>query len=457
MYLFSRAYFSDVLHNPGDALLALRRSKSRFWHAVTSFFIFWRIVFSEYNQNHAITRGSALAYALLLTIVPLVTTSAFMIAGLIDVHPAQVRSFFAALLPFAPDTVLEYITMFFVNARQLRGMGVVVLIVMAIGLFGGVEGSYNTIWKVTRSRSFFMRLRTFTMVMVYSPFLFILSFKLRHNGLVEVFSGKFLLFDAAPFVLMALAFTSLIVFVPNTKVQLKMALAGGLVSAILFEIERRTFSSYVMASIETRTIYGTVSMLPLFLISLFLAALIILFGAQVAYVLQNFRPLLRAKRRWDRRVGDYKTYITFRMMFDCVEAFMRKRHPPALAWFSAKYELTDAQASGILNWLIHEGYLHTVGERKTGYVPTRDFSSTPVIDVINAIEDQNRRIPKMPDDITRQYVQSMLGAISEQCGMLMKDLTFGALVARIEAQQASTGGTEASTRQAFAAGTGRRQ
>jgi DNA-binding IscR family transcriptional regulator len=194
---------------------------------------------------------------------------------------------------------------------------------------------------------------------------------------------------------------------------------------------------FVMMSIQTQTIYGAVGMLPLFLISLFLAAMIILFGAQMAYVFQNFRPLLRAKQRWDRRVGDYKTYITFRIMLDCVEAFIRKRHPPTLLYFSTKYELTDAQALGILNWLIHEGFLHTVGDRKSGYVPTRDFSSVPVIEVIDAIENQNRRIPKMPDDTAREFIQTMLGTLSEYCNMAMKDLTFELLIQRIEQKRSS--------------------
>ncbi|MBN1577043.1 MAG: YihY family inner membrane protein [Chitinispirillaceae bacterium] len=434
MYLFSRSYFKDVWHNPGDAIANLKCRKSRFWCHITRFFIFWRIVLSEYGLNSCITRSSSLAYALLLAIVPLVTTSAFMIAGLVEVQPEQVREVFAVLLPFAPDTVLEYITLFFINAQKLRGVGIVVLIVVAIGLFGSVEESYNTIWKVTRSRSLAVRLRTFTMVMVYSPILFLLSFQFRRSAWFDLVSGYFVPLDAVPFLFTVLAFTSLIVFVPNTRVRFGAASAGGLVSGLLFEAERRLFGRFVMMSIQTQTIYGAVGMLPLFLISLFLAALIILFGAQAAYVFQNFRPLLRAKRRWDRRVGDYKTYITFRMMLDCVEAFMRKRHPPALLYFSTKYELTDAQALGILNWLIHDGFLHTVGDRKTGYVPTRDFSTTPVIEVINAIENQNRRVPKMPDDVGREFVQTMLGAIAEHCSMMMKELTFATLIERIERQ-----------------------
>ncbi|MBN1309090.1 MAG: YihY family inner membrane protein [Chitinispirillaceae bacterium] len=441
-YLFSRSYFRDIWHNPGDALMNLRRQKSRFWYGATRFFIFWRVVLSEYSLNNSITRSSALAYALLLAIIPLVTTAAFMIAGFIEVKPEQVREFFALLLPFAPETVLEYITLFFINAQKLRGVGIVVLIVVAIGLFGSVEESYNTIWKVTRSRSPFVRLRTFTMVMVYSPILFLLSFQVRRSAWFDLVSGYFVPIDAVPFLFTVLAFTSLIVFIPNTRVRFGAAVTGGLVSGLLFEAERRMFGRFVVMSIQTQTIYGAVGMLPLFLISLFLAALIILFGAQVAYVVQNFRPLLRAKRRWDRRVGDYKTYVTFRMMLDCVEAFIRKRHPPALRYFCTKYELTDAQSIGILNWLIHEGFLHTVGDRKAGYVPTRDFSSTPVIEVINAIESQSRRVPKMPDDLGREFVQTMLGTISEHCSMMMKELTFATLIERLERQGSARRKTE---------------
>ena len=119
------------------------------------------------------------------------------------------------------------------------------------------------------------------------------------------------------------------------------------------------------------------------------------------------------------------------MFFDCVTAFILKKHPPSLLYFSTKYELTEAQASGILNWLIHENFLHTVGDRKIGYVPTRNFAETPVIEVIDAIENQNRRVPVMPDDTTKEFVQSMLGTISEHCNMMMKELTFEKLVERI--------------------------
>jgi membrane protein len=432
MYFFSRAFFKDFANNPGDLLLTLRRRRSHVLFNVVRFVLFWRIAFSEYGLNHCITRSCALAYALLLTIIPLVTTAAFMVSGFVDVQPEQVKQFFKLLLPFAPDTILDYIAIFFVNARKLRGVGIVVLIVVAVGLFGTVEESFNTIWKVSRSRSIFVRMRTFTMVMVYSPLLFLMSFQFRRSQWFDLLSAHFVPLDAVPFLLMVLAFISLIAFVPNTKVALAPACIGGLTAGVLFEVERRFFGMFVLMSIQTQTVYGAIGILPLFLISLFLAGLITLFGAQVAYVLQNFRPLLRAKKRWDRRVSDYKTYITFRMMLDCVEAFHRKRHPPALPFFCAKYELSDMQASGILNWLMHEGFLHTVGGKKTAYVPTRDFMQTPIAAVLDAIENQNRRIPSYPDDHARDAVADIIAKLSVSGGGDIRGITFARLIDTLE-------------------------
>lgn len=435
MHLFSGTFFDDLLHNPGYALLQLKRQKSRFRYSLSIFFIYWRVVFSEYMLNHSITRGSALAYAMLLTIIPLISTAAFMVAGFIEVQPEQVRSFFKLLLPFAPDAVLNYIAIFFVNAQQLRGAGIAVLIAVSVGLFGSVEESFNTIWKVYRPRTLFSRLRSFTMVMVYSPVLFLLSFQFRRSSWFELLSDQFIPLDTVPFFLTVLAFSSMIAFVPNTRVALRSALAGGLISGILFEIERRNFNNFVTMTFQTQTIYGAVGMLPLFLLSLFMAALIILFGAEAAYCIQHFKPLLRAKKRWDRRVGDYRTYITFRMMLDCVEAFFRKRHPPTLAYFCHRYELTDAQATGILNWLIHENILHTVGNGKPAYVPTRDFAQVPVVEVLDAIENQNRRVPETPSDIGKKMVSELLDTISREAVTSMKSLTFEGLIEQFELER----------------------
>ena len=431
MYLLTRKFWGDLRSDPREAVDSLKQQKSRFWYRVVKFIVFWRIVFSEYGLNHCMTRASAIAFTLLLTLIPLVVTTAFMLASLVEVRSRQVEQFFSTLLPFAPQTVLNYISAFFVNAQKLRGWGIAVLLFVALGLFGVAEEAFNTIWKVSRPRSFFARLRTFTLVMVWSPILFYFSFLFRRSSWLGFAANYFYPVDFLPFLLMALAFTCLILFVPNTKVRFGSALLGGLIAGLLFEAERESFGKYVQISIQTQTIYGTFGILPLFLVSLFVVSLFVLFGAEVAYVHQNFRPLLRAQRRWDRRVGDYKTYLTLRIFIDAVAAFQRKKEPPSLAFFSRKYELTEPQAQGLLNWLVHAKLLHSTGNRDR-YVPTRDFSKTPLMEVLDEIKAQDLRVPATPDDYTREFVASVLNNSQRGSKTPADQITFEALVQNLE-------------------------
>jgi hypothetical protein len=128
----------------------------------------------------------------------------------------------------------------------------------------------------------------------------------------------------------------------------------------------------------------------------------------VVYVHQNFRPLLRAAQRWDRRVGDYRSYITMRMIIDCVSAFRKMEPPPTIERFCEIYELTDQQAAGMLNWLIHEKFIHQIQNSGKGFVPARDFANDTVCSIFSAIEDQYRRIPIHPQDGTKEYLKKFL-------------------------------------------------
>jgi YihY family inner membrane protein len=432
MGIIKSRYTEDFFDNPAELLIQLRHEGKRFLYHITNALLFIRICISEFTLNHCISRASSIAYALLLTLIPLVVTAAFMLASLTDINSEQIKRLFSLFLPFAPEIVLSYLSTFFENAKQLRGVGIVVLVLVSMGLFGTFEESLNNIWKVNRARSFFVRLRTFTMVVVYSPILFFASVQFRRSISLNIdFTGQFIL-DLVPFFLMVLAFSTLIWFVPNTKVHFKSALVGGLISAILFEIERRSFATYVQYSLSTSTVYGALGILPLFLLSLFFVAFFVLIGAQVAYVMQNFRPLLRAKRRWDRRVGDYKSYFTFRILLDCVKAYVRKRAPPTIEQLSKKYDLTEQQASGIAKWLVHEKYLHQVSG-VDAYVPTYDFSAVSVRELLEAIDNQNRKVPVIPDDFTRDYVDSLMKQLGKSDSAQLDSLSFAEMVNEIEA------------------------
>ncbi|MDX1960911.1 MAG: YhjD/YihY/BrkB family envelope integrity protein [Leptospiraceae bacterium] len=82
-------------------------------------------------------------------------------------------------------------------------------------------------------------------------------------------------------------FMMLYTIVPNTKVPLKPAILGSLITSIIFLLFLYGYSVYIRSfSNSTMIIYRALAAIPLFLLSLYCFAVIILFGAEVTATLQ---------------------------------------------------------------------------------------------------------------------------------------------------------------------------
>jgi len=122
-------------------------------------------------------------------------------------------------------------------------------------------------------------------------------------------------------------------------------------------------------------------------------------------------------------------------MIDAVAAFLAHKNPPMLSHFMKKYEMTETQALGIVNSLMRWGFLHSIagnGNGKNAYVPTRDFASVHLRDVLDVIEDENRSISTTPDDFTKSYVAGLIAGVRQRPASPTDKLTFEKLVEEIE-------------------------
>jgi membrane protein len=95
-----------------------------------------------------------------------------------------------------------------------------------------------------------------------------------------------LAWDAAsyliPFLLSFLAFTVLYWVVPATRVRLGDVWPGALVAAVLFEVGKAGFAVYLENFSNYDIVYGSLGAVAAFLFWVYLSALILLFGAEVA-------------------------------------------------------------------------------------------------------------------------------------------------------------------------------
>ncbi len=244
--------------------------------------------------------ASSLAYTTLLSIVPLLAVM-FGLFGKIPllqgVSTAIQEFMFANFVPQFGETLKGYLGQFSNNASRLTFSGSMVLVLIALMLMATIENAFNRIWFVTRRRSPVSRLLVYWAVLTMGPLLIGIgmastSYILSLPVLTELDSSLNLsakLISFLPFLTTSIAFSLLYILIPNCFVVKKNAFISGVLGAILFELAKYGFGIYVRTMTSYQNIYGAVSIIPLFLIWIYVSWTIVLFGAYMSFCLTSFR------------------------------------------------------------------------------------------------------------------------------------------------------------------------
>jgi membrane protein len=253
-------------------------------------------------------RASALTYYTVLAVVPLLAF-ALAITQAVGVNRSYVPRLIEQLTQVSPEAGAWIVsTVERVNFAQLGTIGAAVLFLTTLlGLFS-IERTFNQIWGVTRARSLDRRITDYLAVLVIAPVLLGAAISLATtlqsqtllSGLLEQPWFAFLHgvgLRWAPVAFLALAFTFLYWFVPNTRVRIDAALLGGAVAAALFTLAQHLYVRFNVGVTNSNALYGGLAALPLFLAWVYVSWLIVLLGAEIAAAIGNLAELRRARSR----------------------------------------------------------------------------------------------------------------------------------------------------------------
>jgi len=255
-------------------------------------------VIERFIADKCIQRASALAYASLLAIVPMVALgfSVFTSFQAFDAFAGSARdTLLQYLLPTSQQVVQDYLGSVADKTTALSVFGVIGLLFTATALLNTIEEAFNDIWRITRTRAWLSKFITFWATLTLAPILIGASITITSyftalpiirqvaEGATYIGQTPFLV----PWVMSSLAMATLYTVLPNTSVPFRYAAIGGLVAGALFEWAKFGFAFYVTEVVNYEKLYGALSTLPIFLIWLYLIWVIVLIGSEVAFCLQH--------------------------------------------------------------------------------------------------------------------------------------------------------------------------
>ncbi|MEJ2575865.1 MAG: virulence factor BrkB family protein [Gammaproteobacteria bacterium] len=274
---------------------------------------FLRLLADRFDRHGGASSAAALTYTTLLSLVPLMTValaifSAFPAA---DRVTGMVQDFvFAHFVPSSVAALQEHLQGFATKAARLSGAGFAVLIVVALMLMRTIDVALNAIWEVRERRSPLNQFVVYWAILSLGP-LFVAASLLATSYLVslpfvsEVTGGLGeRLLRVAPLLASTLGFSLVYLLVPNRRVPLRHALAGGVLAAVLFEIAKSGFAWYLTAFPTYEAIYGALAAIPIFLVWLYLSWLVVLLGAEFTHVLGIFERDAPAAPREQLELAD---------------------------------------------------------------------------------------------------------------------------------------------------------
>lgn len=270
------------------------------WHGFVSFY-----------QSDDLMYAASIGYCALLSLFP------FLMIALAVLGNATTD---AAARSAALDLVLRYFPQQFDFIRtQLDALqstagafglfGMLGLLWGALGVFGAVSTAVNHAWGVERARNFWQhKLFSFLMLMVAGLVLLaalLIESAYRVVG-ADWFSRVLTTFPALDFLrslvvrytasaLFVVVMGLVYYFVPNTKVRFKDVWVGALLSGLLWTVTLRVFSWSVDTSRFAR-INGSIATVVVFLIWVYLQAVIMLYGVEFTAA---FARLREERRRRD--------------------------------------------------------------------------------------------------------------------------------------------------------------
>ncbi len=306
-------------------------------------------------------------------------------------------------------------------------IGSLFLIVIVIQMITSIEKSFNDIWGVRRGRSWAQRIVSYWTIISLGAVLTFASLTLLSASTIVRFietlpfglDGQKLMVWIGP--VLSLLLLSLLLaffnrFFPNTFVRWRPALIGGTLAALLLIGNHYLSFLYVHRVINQQSLYGSVGIIPVLMLGLYMFWLFVLLGGQVTYAVQNASSLTN-EAAWENISTRSREQLALAATILICRRFQNCDQPPSGGELAATLRVPVQILNACLSQLNDIGWISAIESKRTGeegetrFQPGRPLTAMSLETFHNGFDDYGNndgvRLIDGVDPIVNRY-QSLL-------------------------------------------------
>jgi membrane protein len=269
------------------------------------------VTIKKFGENNCGPRASDLTYFTLFAIVPFIAI-AYGVAMLFGMETHLNDKIHSALggqgmlsenlIEFAQKTISQ------TKGGLVTAVASVVFLWSIFRVLGHVENTMNKIWDVNKKRKIGWRVLEFLLFITFGPILLLagsaVNIFISANVIdaipqeYEIIQNTLSLLTSflVPIALFSLLFFMIYQGMPNRTIKPRSSFFAAVITGILFQLLQFYYFDIQMSISSYNSIYGSFAALPLLLIWLRLSWMIILFGAELAYGIEQEREFIASQQ-----------------------------------------------------------------------------------------------------------------------------------------------------------------
>jgi membrane protein len=356
-----------------------------------------------FSNDKVQLRASALTFYSLLSIIP-VAAIAFAIAkgfGLDQNLEGIIAEKFQSL-PEISKMLVETSR----NALQetsggyMAGVGIIILFWSVMSLLDNIESSFNHIWQVSFSRTWYRKFTDYLTIMLIVPVFIILSSSITlfvsttlHDFLSRAPILDFFkpvvsfLVKLIPYLLTWITLTLMFIIMPNAKVKFVPALVAGIITGTILQGLQWLYIDLQFGIYKLSAIYGSFAFFPLFIIFLQTSWIIVLLGAELSFANQNISRYEFESEALN--ISDYqKRALVLMIMHFIIRNFAKGEKPVSAEGIKKELKIPVRLTRDILKDLSEVELVSAINknEQEHFYQPAMDINKLTVSFVFSRLD-----------------------------------------------------------------------